>query len=579
MHYVDLYMFEYQRSFRIGLEILAKGVFEKIGADITPRVLLVGAKAPQATARHPVCLEPEDDEWDLQPFADLLEQIESIIPGHPLQNMIYGDAPRMREKPENIRRSSVRMAVHAALKNGDKENARRSFCGYPMLVDSYYVVPVLQVPEKLFEQFPPLEQPDTDDPRIPRGVVSFVQACIGELLSAASDELRLPEPGRGAKFGGQKSEEIVRRAASNFMRTPAYMVSGHYVPGDLLERFNMISSLMYEGVHGVGQLVLADPKSAAIDYLLRFDEPVPFREPRWARKILQMASKDVALIADSELIYGLGQINSDRDLDGSPVFIVDFLDHYHWEVRLGERGLLRCRFGEPTLPQEPITQDRFIDNYSRLFPASSLDARQRMWELFCNAVQQKHGSMIVVAQDAEFEARRLARQGTTIQAVKITSALFERASGIDGTILVDPEGTCHAVGVILDGMATSACTPSRGSRFNSGVRYVSSGNSARLAIVVSDDRTVDVFPLLRPRVGRDEIEKMVSTLENATSNNYYRSRNWLDEHRFYLNADQCWRVNAALKRIEASMEGERSIIFRVSEFSPDSDMNDGYLNP
>ena len=579
MHYVDLFMFSYQRSFRIGLEILAKSVFEKIGADITPRVLLVGAKAPQATARHPVCIEPEDDEWRLEPFADLLEQIEAIIPGHPLRNMIYGDEPRMRDKPENIRRDSVRMAVRAALTNGDEGNARQSFCGFPVLVGNYYVVPVLQIPEKLFEQYPPLEQPETDDPRVPRGVASFVHACIGELLSAAIEELQRPEPGRGAHFGGQKPEEIVRRAATSFMRTPAYMVSRRYVPGDLLERFNLISSLMYEGIHGVGQLVLADPTSDAIEYLLKFNEPVPFREPRWARKILQMASKDVALIADSELIYGLGQIRSNHDLDGRPAFVVDFLDHYYWEIRLGERGLLRCRFGEPTLPQEPITKARFTDNFSRLFPASSLNARQRIWELFCTAIRQKHGSMIVVAEDAEIEACRLALQGTTIEAVKITTALFERASGIDGTILVDPEGNCYAVGVILDGMATSACTPSRGSRFNSGVRYVTTGRAVRLAIVVSDDRTVDVFPLLRPQVGRGEIEKMVTILEQATDDNYHRPRNWLDEHRFYLSADQCLRANVALRRIEAEMEGTTSIIVRVSEFRPDPDMDDSYLIP
>ena len=115
MHYIDLFMFSYQRSFRIALEILSRNVFEKIGADISPKVLLVGTRAPDSTARHPVCIEPEDDEWSLEPFTNLLGEIETIIPDHPLQKMFYGDEPSMRDKPENIRRSSVLMAVEAAL--------------------------------------------------------------------------------------------------------------------------------------------------------------------------------------------------------------------------------------------------------------------------------------------------------------------------------------------------------------------------------------------------------------------------------------------------------------------------------
>lgn len=579
MDYIDLFMFSYQRSFRGALEILSRNVFQKIGVDAAPKILLVGTRAPGSTARHPVCIEPEDGEWTLELFANLLDEVESIIPNHPLQKMFYGDEPRTRDKPENIRRSSVRMAVEAGLLESDKEKSRRSFGGMPVCVGEYYVVPVLQIPKTLFEQFPPLVQPVTDDPRIPRGIPSFVHACINELLSEATKELHLPEPGRGAFFSGRNAEEIARVAASNFMRTPAYMISQHYVPGDLLERFDLISSLMYEGLHGVGHLVLADPKCPSIDYLVQFKEPVPFRESRWARKVLQMASADIALIADSELIYGLGRLNPSHNFETEPAFVVDFLDHYHWELKIGQQILLRSRYGEPTLPKEKLSKDRFLDNFSMLFPNSSVAARERIWVLYSEAIRQKHGCMIVVAADAESEANRLAHQGTVIEPITMTSELLMHASGIDGTILVDPECVCHAIGVILDGMATSGCTPSRGSRFNSGVRYVSASKSRRLAVVVSDDHTIDVFPLLRPRVYRDEVERMVCALEAATAANYHQARNWLDDHRFYLNANQCATVNAALQRIEASLKDSMTIIVKVSQFKPNRDMNDNYFLP
>jgi len=51
-----------------------------------------------------------------------------------------------------------------------------------------------------------------------------------------------------------------------------------------------------EGAHGVGQLILTAPDAADIEFMVRFKKPVPFHEPRWARKILEMASAEVALI-------------------------------------------------------------------------------------------------------------------------------------------------------------------------------------------------------------------------------------------------------------------------------------------
>src|SRR5690606_7689795 len=124
----------------------------------------------------------------------------------------------------------------------------------------------------------------------------------------------------------------------------------------------------------------------------------------------------------------------------------------------------------------------------RLFPVSAEDDRQHIWSLFNVAARQKMGSMIVVAEDAESEAARLASQGTHIEPVRMSADLLRQASAIDGSILLDPHGYCHAIGVILDGIANEQCTPSRGSRFNSAMRYVCAGVARRLAIVVSDDR-------------------------------------------------------------------------------------------
>jgi hypothetical protein len=161
----------------------------------------------------------------------------------------------------------------------------------------------------------------------------------------------------------------------------------------------------------------------------------------------------------------------------------------------------------------------------------------------------------------------------------MTPDLLRRVSGIDGTIILDPHGICHAVGVILDGVATVDCTPSRGSRFNSGLRYISPEGTRRLAIVVSDDHTVDLIPLLPPQIARTDMETNVSALEKATLDNYHKPRNWLENHRFYLNSKQCEIVNSALDRIEALPRDVGEIVIITTRFKPDSSMNDSYLLP
>jgi hypothetical protein len=106
-----------------------------------------------------------------------------------------------------------------------------------------------------------------------------------------------------------------------------------------------------------------------------------------------------------------------------------------------------------------------IDTFQRLFPEATEDDVSSFTALFDAAVEQRRGSMLVVAGDAETEAARLSGQGTKVRPTKLTPELYRRVSNIDGTIIVDPHCICHAVGVILDGPAREECTPARGARY------------------------------------------------------------------------------------------------------------------
>lgn len=570
---IDLFMWGYQPYFRWSLGYLMEQVLEKLGTTSKVDALVVGAMRPGAHG-HPVCVEPEKGDWPLSLFSGLLESVERIYKDHPAHQIFYGDENSMREKPERIRRNAVTSAVRAALKPFDVDNAVRSFCGEARLVDSYYVVPVIQLPEALFEQFPPLAEYRLSEGNM--GYPSLIHAAVAKVLDECCEELGRDDPGRDVTQRGRNAAEIALQSARSFMYTPGARISRRYAFADLFETFNLISSLFYEGAEGLGHIVLTDQAADRVDYVLRFKEPVVFADHRWARKILQMATPEVAAVADAENIYGLGRVKAGEQ-SSAEVFTVHFLDHYTWDLRSSDQVLIRCRYGVPKLPQEAIDKDLFLENFRRMFPASTVAERGRMWEVLCAAAREKHGSMIVACGDAESEAQRLIRQGTPIEPVALTVELFQRVSGIDGTILVDPHGICHAVGVILDGPANDECKPSRGSRYNSGVRYVRSSKMPRLALVLSEDQTIDIVPRLRPCVSRGEFERYIAALERSTLDDCHKPRNWLDSHRFYANELQCERINSALERLAALPRDVGEIFLSLSPFRPHPDMDDSYL--
>ena len=575
-HTIKQFMWGYQRHFRVCLECLGKKVFETIGIDLQPVVLLVGARKPGSNDPNSVCIEPEDGECSIKEFDGLLENIERTIKQHPMQNMLYGDEPRMSEKPEHIRRDSVKEAVSQALKAYDQEKQLRSLCGTACPVGEFYVVPVIQLPVELFDEFPPLREPIGD--KTISVHLSFIHAVMQGLLSEATEDLKRKDPGRDRCEQMRSAREIAKIAAEGFMHIPAVAIGKEFTFG-LFERLNMISSLFYEGTQGQGRILLVDSENPDIEWILKFTEPVPFEKIRWARKMLQLATTDPALVVEGNAILGLGNIADDYDASKQDVFTIDFLEHYQWHIKCGEDVLLTSRYGEPRLLQKKISKEQFTNNFCRLFHQADKNDEDRLWDIFMAAKDQAHGSMLVVAEDAATEAKRLARQGTTVQPTLMTPDILRRVSKIDGTIILDPHGCCHAIGVILDGPANEKCTPARGARYNSGVRYVEATETPRLAIVVSEDRTVDIIPLLRPQIFRTTLQKNITALENATLEDYHQPRLWLDEHRFYLNTQECNRVNMALDRLDNLPLEVGQIYIQTVRFTPNPKMNDTYLLP
>lgn len=573
---INQFMWGYQTHFCFSVRYLANQVLERIGVEEEVQALLIGVLRPGHRSRHAVCVEPEDGECPQSLFAGLLNEIEAAIPLDDRQKMFYGDEATMRDKPENIRRAVTREKITERLKPFDADNRVKSYCGSVYPIGDYYVCPVIQVQESLIERYPPVEFPFVDQWRPTR--LSFLESCLWCVLQEAHAALYAPEPGRGISDTMRTPHEVVARGASKFMSGISAII-GHYGGADLLQALNRVAALKYESAEASGTIVFVGAEQAdpSPEYLLKLAQPVRLTNERWIRKLLQLASGSSALLSNATAVSGIVANPVALAVKGVKVFTVQFPADRQWSVSHGSLQLLRVEAGQARLPTDVLSYDDFKDQVERQFAGNpDLDANA-LWGIFQSTLRLSRGHMVVIAADAQEEANRLSAQGTQIEPVPAKLKVLEQACRIDGTVLVDTKGYCYAIGVILDGVAQPNCTPSRGARYNSAVRYVASCPAPRMAIVISEDATLDIVPLLRPRVEAALIENALATLETADLDNYHLPRRFLDEHRFYLNPAQCARANAAWARIEEIPSEGCEIRLGLDEFFPDPAMNQTYL--
>lgn len=571
---ITLFMWGYQSHFRFQLEYRAREVLQTIAPTVDPRAFLVGVRTPEKKDGHAVCVEPEDGDLDPRIFFNCAARADSLYDIHPDHNILYGDEPRMRDKPENIRKKSVVEAVQEINSQYDAQHGTSSFCGWPTLIDGYHVVPVLQFDANKLADYPHLPAPvQFEEWSSSSGIL---QSVIGCLLEEASNALGRKEPGRFFDTFRLDVNAILRDAGARFC-SAVTLVTKNIRLQNIFETLNIISSLPYEGEDAMGQLLFSAPDAKAINMRVRLEQPVPLSNYNLARKMIEMSGRDLSCICHGDDgIAGLGSIQSSETDD---FFRVNYSGHYKWDLFYKNTLVMKVAYGVPHLPSVRLNEGDFQSTVKRIIPTIEKDAIERLWHIVNAGMEQRHGTMIVVSQDADKESKRLKKQSLQVAPVELTPDLVRRLSSIDGAILVDPAGVCHAIGVILDGLATDAGDSARGARYNSAIRYISYAKSPTICMVVSEDGHVDVLPRLRPQVGRSEIESRITLLRTQNIDNYHKTLNWLSDHRFYLKADECTIINTELARIRSVPMEVGELRIDIPPFTPHPGMNDSYYLP
>jgi DisA bacterial checkpoint controller nucleotide-binding len=170
-------------------------------------------------------------------------------------------------------------------------------------------------------------------------------------------------------------------------------------------------------------------------------------------------------------VYGLGGVGAMYDPSTEDVFTVEFTRQGDWGLFHAGRRLMHVHFGQASLGPEGFPAERFRADLPRVITSLAPGELDHLCELARTFAEQPHGCLLVISTSAAKEAERLSTQCTRVDPFPLTALVIPLVTAIDGAVLIDPAGVCHAIGVILDGEASPKCSPERGARYNSAVRY------------------------------------------------------------------------------------------------------------
>ncbi|KAF6579629.1 tetratricopeptide repeat protein [Paenibacillus sp. EKM211P] len=320
-----------------------------------------------------------------------------------------------------------------------------------------------------------------------------------------------------------------------------------YYVDNLLEKIDEISTKTYEGASPFGSILFMNKECIRNPLLIRFtvkftkEDHIRLDDSKRIRKLLELTNvdKDLYLIADDNEIHGLGEVNWNLQKDAlilkldfngiskynlflvrtdaersnyGELLVSNDRKFYRSDLKLLETRLISVSFKNPRLGEEGYTPEKFINLLKSVFWEGQSDCDdifnqklEKLDQIVRKSREQKHGTMVVITESdvAKFEVERLSKQSTLIEPGNINPEYIKFLTAIDGAIYFDIDGNCHAIGVILDGIAKESIgDASRGARYNSAHRYwhklkdinKQNENGKCVIAIISEDGMVDLIP-------------------------------------------------------------------------------------
>lgn len=555
MKAIDQFMWGYQPHLRMDIEHAAEQAFESIDVVVAPVALLIGFREEDGDG-HAICIEPETLGVPQEVFAGCIAEGDAAYDAHEFRGMLITDQGQRDRYHTSLRDRCRAAAIERALSSCPGLDARRWFVGRSAVVAGYRVYPAVGMLRTRWEALPSLVRREGDHRT--EMFLSLQESVAIELLRSASFALSISEEPQALLRNDR--DELVGRATRSFLDLLVYFKGE--MGSDLGSAMSSVAAQPYEGRTGVGTMIMARDSEYRLE--LAFERPIRLTRTRALRKALEMTDPDLNLVTDGSVALGLGRLREDYEADSEVAFRLRVTGRGRWELEHAGVRLLEVADGHARVPRQRLHHSTFADVVGRLFgDDGDVD---RLWDLARAASRQAHGTMLVVHGNAQEEAIRLSPPAMGTKPKLLDESTLLAVSAIDGAIIVDPRGRCHAIGAILDGRAAPGVgDASRGARFNSAHRYLAEAGRQCLIIIVSEDGMINLIPELPRRVKRSYVEDVVSEVEVLSRRDpvdfeaFHKREEHLRALAFYLTAEQCDRANASRERVEQ---------YRASSFKP-----------
>jgi len=566
-------MWRYEHEFQSSVEINARSIFTTLDVNLSPRVFLVGFLNEIRLEREPVCVKPLSSGYHPSVFGGVRAAAQHTNVDE--SQITEGRLLSQTSLDHRIESFALRIVLEETLNNVDE--GVLSFCSLPVLVEDYLVSTVIQFDREFYQAHYELTQGQVQGFDVS---TSLVDAIVTTFLEECSEALSKPRP---VSLRRERAE-IVRSAGKLLMRTPAFKADPFLGSQELFDACRNIASLRYEGGESAGMMLIARRDHPAIETVVYLENSIPIDSYRAVRKMLEISSTNLCLLCDSSRIYGFGRMSDQYDVGGEDLFVVRFTRHHVWELMHAGEVLMQVSYGQPGMVKHQIDVELFKSYARHLFPDISEDRIGNLWDLVQTAARQEHGTIVVISDEAQSEAARLETQSIRIKPILLTTPVMEEITAIDGAVLIDPKSRCYAFGVILDGLASTRGDPSRGSRYNSAVKYAESTDHACLVVVVSEDGYIDLIPEVVSPMRRSDILDAVARLRETYNTDeinlkdYYTTLEWLQEHQQYLWPEITEEINQLMRLIRRRTSAETGQGTRSSsEFEPNFDVDNSYF--
>ena len=578
-----LFMWGYQGHFQFSVEYKLKGLLSTLGIDLPFSTFLVGKLISKRNDRYPVCVEPESELFNEGTFSELQTIELEKYAKHSKKRMYISDQEGQKSHDSQIRIAALQDAFQQVIDNTDKSTESKTYISWPTKVGDYMVSVCVTFNDSELKKHIHLSTKEISNIHFGDTAVSrsLLEGVVYAFLGECSERLSKPNPGATVFEFLFDHTEILTKAANLVMQFPEYQTARYEVTHQLLDAFNNISLLKYEGAEVLGRILIMPESHPNVETLIQFKSPIPIREMRTIRKLLETTSVELSLLLQGYNVIGIGKIKGNYDCTREDLFEIRFKKHYSWDLLHNEVILFRITDGKASLPKRKIDEIKFKDDLKRIFNGIQSEEIENIWKLTKAVDSQKHGTLLIISDAAEKECQRLGSQAIVLEPKFLNKEVIKYVSAIDGAIIIDRKSYCYAIGTILDGLASGNGDNSRGSRYNSAIRYISSTNHASMAIIVSSDGMMEYYPNLKPKIKRKSIDDNLLSLENLAKAEFLdldeinKIMHFFSLNSFYLLESDCKIINNLESLIQSKIDKQNIGVsrFRNVGYSPNSEMS------